>query len=481
MVNIRKIYFVGIKGVGMASLAVIAKQAGFEVGGSDLEEEFITDSTLKSEYIIPAIGFNVLPFKVFVGSSKKEEILVITTAAHGGFDNPVTSYASKNGYKVLTHGHAVGHFMSGKLFNRSDIQGISVSGSHGKTTTSAMVATAFSELGWDPSYTVGTSELFPLGVPGHYGKGKFFIAEADEYTSEIKHEKKPKFLYQYPYISIINNIDYDHPDFYSSIAAVEKAFESFMGNIKPGGLLIINGDDNKLRNISDSFRNKVRIVTYGEDKSNNYILDNFEPDGLNSNFTISLQDGTTYEFEISIPGFHNAKNAAGVISLLFELGINYSIIKRVMQVFKGSKRRFETIGKTKKGLMLIDDYAHHPKEIFETLRTVRNLFKDKKIVCVFQPHTFSRTKALLKDFATSFNDCDYIVLMPIFASAREQFKKEQEEEVIEEMKKAYSNLTFIRKQPDVVKYVIERFNSDNHIVITMGAGDVYKIGQSLIA
>ena len=237
----KKIYFIGIKGVGMAGLAIMAKQAGFIVEGSDVKEEFITDKILKDEGIHIRIGFKKENPEDFYGLNPADS-LFIATGAHDGFENPEAVWARSQNIKIISHGEAVGLFMSGKLFDRSDIEGISVSGTHGKTTISGMLSFLLQKLGADPSYTVGTSEITPLGAAGHYGSGKYFVAEADEYMAG-KLDPTPKFLYQKPRYLIINNIDFDHPDFYRDIDAVKHAFEEFVSNLEEGATLIVNGDD----------------------------------------------------------------------------------------------------------------------------------------------------------------------------------------------------------------------------------------------
>ncbi|MBU4016929.1 UDP-N-acetylmuramate--L-alanine ligase, partial [Patescibacteria group bacterium] len=189
----KNIHFVGIKGVGMTPLAIIAKEAGFTVTGSDIDEEFITDEALKKAGIIPFVGFD--PIHI----TKPD--LVITTGAHGGLDNIEVKKAKELGIEVLTHGQAVGVFMEGKIFNKS-FRGISVAGTHGKTTTSGMLAAILHENRMDPSFVIGTGCVGSLGAPGHFGKGKYFIAEADEYATEPKYDKTPKFLWQHPQIAI---------------------------------------------------------------------------------------------------------------------------------------------------------------------------------------------------------------------------------------------------------------------------------------
>lgn len=478
----KKIYFIGIKGVGMAPLAIIAKQAKFEVAGSDVSEEFITDCVLKKEGILPFIGFNIENVKKFVGGLNSEKVLVIATAAHGGFKNPEAVFAQSIGIKVMTQGQAVGYFMSGELFGRENIEGISVAGAHGKTTIAALLASCFSSLGLDPSYTVGTSEIFPIGSAGHFGRGKYFIAEADEYAAEIKKDRTPKFLYQHPKFLIINNIDFDHPDFYNSIEEIVIAFEKLTLNIKKNGVLIANGEDFRIKDIIKKIRPDINVITYGVSQKNDFSITQYVQEEFSSRFTVFSKATNIGRFALSVPGFHNAKNALSAIALLLEIGISVPRIQEVLHVFGGTKRRSEKVGITQNGALVIDDYAHHPLEIQKTLSALKTAFGQKKIICIFQPHTFSRTLALLSDFAASFADCHRLIFLPTFASARDEVadEKEYNQKIKSAFAKIEKNVKILEKGDDVVEYISQNYDSSSNILLTMGAGDVYKVGYKLV-
>lgn len=479
--NIKKIYFVGIKGVGMAPLAILSKQAGFVVSGSDIDESFITDEYLTKEGIYPLIGFNKNNIINFIGNSFKEEVLVISTSAHQGFDNPETKYAKDNGIRVMGQGEAVGRFMSGEVLERSDLEGLSIAGTHGKTTITAIFATVLSTLGLNPSYIIGTGEIFPLGAPGHYGKGSIFVAEADEYVSEPNFDKIPKFLYQNAKFAVINNIDFDHPDYYKSIEDVENAFSEFAKKVKKGGIIYLNGDSQRTLRIKDNIKSSVKTVTYGSSEKNDFHIKDFSEQTANSCFYVETGSMDLGKFELSIRGFHNAKNCLPIISFLLELGMPIEKIKKALLEFKGTKRRFELKGKDINGNILIDDYAHHPNEIKATLSAVKNVYRGKKIVCIFQPHTYSRTKALLYDFVASFFDADNLILLPIYASLRE--KKEEDfssNDLFEEFKKIRQNVQFLSENRYVIEYIKKNLTGGNFVIVTMGAGDVYKLSDKLI-
>ncbi|RJQ26249.1 UDP-N-acetylmuramate--L-alanine ligase [Candidatus Parcubacteria bacterium] len=477
----KSIYFIGIKGVGMASLALIAKQAGLNVGGSDVGEEFITDNILKNEKISFSEEFNKKNLDHFLEKNHKDNTLVVVTTAHGGLGNTESQYAKSLGLNLMTHGQAVGYFMKGDIFNRNDLIGISVSGCHGKTTISALVAASLSKLGLDPSYSIGTSEIFPIGPAGHYGKGKYFIAEADEYFSDIKYDKKPKFLYQEPKVLIINNIDYDHPDIYKSIEEVEEAFYNFTENLKDDSLLIINGDDTRAIKIKNKIKRNIKILTYGSSQDNDLFIDHFYQSDTASYFRVNTPQLDLGGFSLSIPGIHNAKNALAVILLLTEFGVPIKKIQDVLPYFGGTKRRLEIVGRTSNGNLVIDDYAHHPEEIKTSLSALKAVYPGKKIITIFQPHTISRTKAFLKNFALSFYTSDSLILLPVYVSMREENEQQKylQGEVLDEFNRLNKNIIFLKNYNLVVEYIGKNLKDKNTIIVTMGAGNVNRIANTI--
>lgn len=477
--NTKKIFFVGIKGVGNAPLAIIAKEAGFDVAGSDIGEEFITDLYLLKKNIRIFEGFVDHDIDDFFNDSPVDECLLVTTGAHKGFDNPQVKLALKKGIAVLTQGQALASFMQGELLGRENMQGISVAGSHGKTTISSLLATTMKAIGLAPSYAVGTGEVFPLGAPGHFGEGDYFVAEADEYVSEPVHDRNPKFLYQSPSYAIFNNVDFDHPDQFENIEAVQEAFVEFAHNIKSGGKLFVNGDDTFLKGLREKINKDIAVITYGEGRENDYIITKIVSHGLTSQFTASKKGNELGVFELSVPGRHNAKNALSVVAFLTELGFDAGKIRICLKVFEGTKRRSEIVGHTKDGAILIDDYGHHPLEITTTIGAIKEAYPGKRLICVFQPHTFSRTKSLLADFGKAFGGVDELLLLPVFKSLRdtENDTLSQEEYVNEHAKNVKTQ--FFENFDNVVEYIGQNYASNEFVILTIGAGDIYKVAYRL--
>lgn len=464
-----KIHFVGIKGVGMTPLAIIAKEADFVVTGSDVTDEFITDEVLKKA--------GISSIKDFSKENIQNQDLVVITGAHGGYENIEAKEAVDQNIKVITQGEAVGLFMEGSIFGKK-FMGVSVAGTHGKTTTSAMIAAILKENRMDPSYVIGTSHIGSLGAPGHLGSGKYFVAEADEYATEPKSNKKAKFLWQYPKILVLTNIEFDHPDIYASLDEIRNAFLQFTKQLGKSGVLICCGDDPEIRKLLKECT--CRYVTYGFNKDNNYILDNVHFSGDHMFLTISSMGTVLGEFMVKAVGEHNALNAESSIIASLEMGLSIEKIKKGILAFSGSKRRLEFVGNLSTGAIVYDDYAHHPTEIKKTLKALRVQYPKKKIIAIFQPHTYSRTKNLFEDFITSFDSVDTILVTDIYASLREQVDSSVSSSILaQRIGERRRDVTYLPTSEDVVKYVSEkRFRSDT-VIVTMGAGDIYKLHSQL--
>lgn len=462
---IKHIHFVGIKGVGMAPLAILAKEAGFKVTGSDIAEQFITDISLQQAGIIPFVGF--------ASEHVDSADLVITTGAHGGYNNFEVVSAKDKGIHVISQGEAVGLFMQGTLFDRK-FTGVSVAGTHGKTTTTAMIATVLKEAKKDPTYIIGTSQIPSLGNAGHYGKGNYFIAEADEYATEPIYDKKPKFLWQNPKIIVITNIDYDHPDVYSNLDAFREACLQFVNQLPIDGLLITYGDDREVQNLLKKFGG--RVITYGFSTKNNYILSKIHPSGDNTFIQVKSSDLFLGEFMLKVSGKHNCLNALAAIIVGLETGLTSEQIRAGLLTFTGAKRRMEYHGELTTGAVFYDDYAHHPTEIRNVLFALHEKYPKKKIICIFQPHTYSRTKALFQDFIHAFSDADTVVLTDIYPSSREKSDETISSIILaQSIKQYHGKVVVLSSIEDVVEYLDKNQFGQDKVIVTMGAGDIYKV------
>lgn len=418
-------YFVGIKGVAMAALTIWAKEAGKVVAGSDVGEEFPTDEELKKAEIDVHEGFE----EVHLAAFKPD--LVIYTGAHGGRDNPQVVHAKEHAIPSLPHGQALGLAMKGK-------RQISVAGSHGKTTTAAMIATILTEAGLHPSYAIGCGSIRGLGAAGHAGKGDWFVAEADEYVTDPGHDWTPRFLWQKPEILVVTNIDYDHPDAYPDLLRVQQAFIALQ---KQSKFTFIYADDEA----SSVLKKTKNVATFG-------FLEK-----LNA---LTLQ----------IPGRHNMLNASAAAAACGRIGIAWDVIKRGLERFGGTKRRLEKLGEAG-GALIYDDYAHHPKEIEATIAALRSLYPKRRLIVVFQPHTYSRTKALLPDFKRALSTADVAIVTDIYASARET---KTEKGLAQRLGGVYAPT-----RNDVSKWLANELKADD-MVVFMGAGDIYQWARSMM-
>ncbi len=447
----KNIFFLGIKGVAMANLAVILKKMGKQVYGVDLKEEFITDKLLKENQINYQFNFSDLPGNID---------LFVYSAAHQGINNPLSKKAQKKGIKIISQTQLIG-----ELMKKFDVK-IAVSGCHGKTTTSSLLAYSLIKLNQKSSYLVGTP-YFNDYPGGDFQEKKYFIVEADEYGVNPPIDITPKFFYLQPDWIIATNIDFDHPDVYQNIEETKKAFLKFFENKK----LILNIDDENLSDVYKKLNNQKNIFTYGFSDQADFQIINWQ---INKNGS-SLAIKNLGEFRINLFGKHNVSNATAVILQLVKLGFNIDEIKKSLLGFFGAKRRMELI--YQEDFYLVDDYAHHPREIEATLRAVKQRFENRRVIVIFQPHTFSRTLSLLSDFRKSLELADIGLILPIFASAREnkdQFKISAKD-IVGKSKK----LIYCQDKIDLINQ-LKQIIKKNDVIITMGAGDVYQLKDEIV-
>jgi len=463
--NIHSIHFTGIKGVGMTALACCAQDLGIKISGSDIDEVFVTDAILKKRRIKWLIDFKA--------KNINYPDLLITTGAHGGLANPEVTEAKKKDIPLMTHGEALGLFMKKKI-------GISVCGVGGKTTTSAILATILRLSGLHPSYAVGVGEIFPLGAPGLYDKkGALFVAEADEYATSIGIDNRPRFSWQDPKFIICTNIEHDHPDVYKNINDIKKTFLKFFQKIPKDGYLIINGDNPHNLEVLNSYSGPS--YTYGIGENNDWQVKNIKRKKGENTFSVYFKDKQIGNFKINIPGQFNILNATAAIALLSILKIPTHKIKEGLEQFKGTKRRFEFVDK-KNNIEIYDDYAHHPIEIKNTLKAARNWFgRNRRIIVIFQPHTYSRTKKLLHQFSQSFNDANEVIITKIYASAREKKDPKISGQILANAISKYHQRVNFVNNPQVLLKLIKKISQKKDIIITMGAGDVWKINKKILA
>lgn len=422
--NIKRVHFIGIGGIGISSIARMMLLEKKEVSGSDTNDSEIIRELAK------------LGAKIKIGHKKenlnlKTELVIYTIAVPK--NNPELIKAKELKIKTLTYPETLG-LISKNLYT------IAISGTHGKTTTTAMTAKIFIDAGLKPTVIVG-SLLKDQKSNFIAGNGKYFIVEACEY--------KRSFLNLEPKILAITNIDNEHLDYYKNLKDIQKAFWKLVSKIPKDGFLICNAKDPKIKPILKSA--KCRIVDY---------------DRINKNF------------DLKFPGSHNIENAKVAFAIGELVNIKEQQIKKSLENFSGTWRRFDFKGTAKIGALIYDDYAHHPTEIKTTLKSFREKFPKKRLVVVFQPHLFSRTKILLNEFAESFGDADKIIIAPIYAAREKEDKTINSKTLVEKIKLKKGSVLTLENFEKISDYLMAN-TSKNDIIITMGAGDIYKVGEKL--
>lgn len=461
--KIKQVYFVGLKGVGMTALACCLQDLGIKVSGSDVEEIFVTDKVLKKRKIKWRIGFDP-------SHLKPKPDLVITTGAHGGLGNPEVVAAGKMKVPILTHAQALGKMMEDK-------EGISVCGVGGKTTTASIIAHLLTFAHLKPSYAIGVGEIYPLGWPGKYDEGKQFIAEADEYINSPGIDDRPRFSFQNPKIIVVTNIEYDHPDVYRDIEHTKETFLNFFEKIPKDGLLLATSDN--LNNLSVIKKFSGPLQTYGFSPQADWRIEKSYQGEGQTIFDIGHKGMVVKNIILKIPGRYNLLNATGAFASAMFLGLDPKIIKKGLATFAGSKRRFELIGQIN-NIRLYDDYAHHPHEVVQLLTAAQKWLAGRRIIAIFQPHTYSRTKALFREFARAFSGADIVVISDIYASAREKDNLGMHSRLLAaEAQKFHPHAVYQSGEKEAISYLQEILRP-NDAVITIGAGNIFQWHKDIL-
>ena len=452
----KRIYFIGIKGVGMTALAQLYQSMNYDVIGSDVVDKFFTDEVLQKSNISYFEGFKITNIPLDI------DFFIISGAYYQKgikSQNIEVNEVLNRGLPILTYSQALGKISESYI-------SLGVAGSHGKTTTSALLAYTMQELGEDPFAIIG-SMVPQFGGNARISKNgsEYLVAECDEYQNH--------FLDFNPNAIILNNIDFDHPDFFPNRDIYYQSFVKFILKLPENGFAVVNGDDDLIREyILENEDINVDLVTFGISQDNDFYLDDDD--------FIFYKNKKLIKLELSIIGKHNKINALGVFSLLYKLNYDIKGIVAGIKKFVGVKRRMEFKGKSQNGTLIYDDYAHHPSEIKATLEGVKEYFVDKKIYCAFQPHTFSRTKALINDFADSFINIEKLYLFDIYGSAREGEGDISIKDLLNLIQSRYPelNVEYVSHFDDVVSELKNLSSQD--VFITMGAGNIWLLGEKVI-
>lgn len=448
------LHLIGLKGVAMTALAEILQGQGYTVVGSDTSEVFPTDKVLKKLNIHCVKGFSA------------ENIGPDTAAIIYS-----TAYLPDHIERRTAHGRGIAEWsypeVVGILFTMYQ-QSIAVTGSHGKTTTTAMLARILEEGGLDPTAIVG-STVIDWGRNARLGHSPWFVLEADEYQN--------KFQYYAPRHLIVTNVDYDHPDYFPNVESYQKVFIDFVAKLPAWGTLIIWGEEPLLHQIIANC--KAMVITYGEGEKNDWRLADATVSDA-TNFKV-IKKGNTYgSFTIHIAGFHYALNAMGAIAMADAAGVNAEAIARALKNFRGTARRLEYSGEFNDAI-IIDDYAHHPTEITATIKALRARYPGKRLWCVFQAHTFSRTNAFLSHFAKALSAADQVILPPIYASARESSGTINNQTIAKAINKLSAHKAQTVRSLEEAADILRRVLKSDDVVVTMGAGDVWRVAEMIMS
>lgn len=446
------IHFIGIGGISMSGLAEILLEEGFTISGSDSKESELTDH-------LTANGAQIFYGQRASNIMDGIDLVVYTAAIHP--DNPEYACAKEKGIPMMTRADLLGQIMTNYKTP------IAVSGTHGKTTTTSMASHVLLEGGMDPTISVG-GILPAIGGNLRVGNSDTFITEACEYTNS--------FLSFFPKISIILNIDADHLDFFKDIDDIRHSFRLFAEKLPADGTLIINSDTPHYEDIIKDL--PCRVITYGLEHEADYTAEQITYDELgHPTFLCKYRGNPVGTFSLKVPGVHNVSNALSVIALGYLLALDSDVIQKGLTNFTGTDRRFQFKGEIGK-VTIIDDYAHHPTEIKATLTSAKN-YPHKTTWCVFQPHTYTRTKALLHDFAEALTLADHVVLADIYAAREKNTLGISSKDLQRCILELGTPCEYFPTFDEIENYLLENCVGGD-LLITMGAGDVVQIGEHLL-
>ena len=448
--NIKRIHFIGIGGIGMSGIAEVLLNLGFTVTGSDLRKTEITE---RLEQLGAQVSYGHRTENV-------RDAQVVVTSSAVKADNPEAQEAKSRAIPVIQRAEMLAELMRMKY-------SVAVAGAHGKTTTTSLVASVLRGAGLDPTCVIG-GRLNSLGTNAKLGSSQYLVAEADESDGT--------FLMLFPTIAVVTNIDLEHLDFYRGIEEIKAAFLTFMNKVPFFGLVILCADNENLASLIPSL--KRRFMTYGLSDAAELRAVDLRHNGFNTRFGVLYKERSLGEVNLAIPGVHNVVNALAAISVGMELDIGFEVMRDALGQFAGIHRRLEL--KWDGEIKLVDDYGHHPTEIRATLSALRSMWKGR-IIVAFQPHRYSRTKALQEEFVRSFTDADVLVVTEIYAASEEQIDGVTGAALSERIRSAgHRRVIFAATREEAVGRVAEIAVAGD-MVVTLGAGDIYKVGEELSA
>ncbi len=448
--KIQKLHFVGIGGIGMSGIAELLLNLGYQVSGSDLRQSPVTDRLAD------------LGGRIFLGHEAANvegtDVVVISSAVRA--DNIEVIEAKRLQIPVIPRAEMLAELMRLKY-------GVAIAGSHGKTTTTSMIATVLVHGGFDPTAVIG-GRLNAFGSNAKLGKGDFLVAEADESDGS--------FLKLSPAIAVVTNIDREHLDHYANLEAIQAAFVDFVNKVPFYGAAVLCLDDPNVQAIIP--RVERRIVTYGTGNQADLVASHVEFRNFGTSCQVRYKGNPLGILHLRVPGEHGILNSLAAVATGLELEIPFEKIAAALASFQNADRRFQIKG-TREDILVVDDYGHHPTEIIATLSAARHAC-DRRIVTVFQPHRYTRTQALEEDFARAFYQADVLIVLPIYAAGEEAIPGITAERLVEQTKKfGHRDVSYAADFPAAQQILKEKLQKGD-LLITLGAGDVWKIGEEFL-
>ncbi len=436
----------------MSGIAELLLNLGYQVSGSDIQSSGITKR-------LESLGGRIYEGHL---ADQIEGADVVVTSSAIQKDNPEVEAAYRASIPVIPRAEMLAELMRLKY-------SIAVAGAHGKTSTTSIVASILGEGNLDPTVVIG-GKLNSVGTNAVLGRGEFIVAEADESDGS--------FLKFSPTIAVVTNIDKEHLDFYKDLDEIKQVFLSFIDRIPFYGLAVLCLDNEAIQDIIPSI--KKRFTTYGLNKQADYQARHIIFKGPTSRFFVYRQDEKLGDISLNLPGIHNVNNSLAGIAVGLELGIPFQVIKKALETHQGVQRRLQVKG-IEQGIQVMDDYGHHPTEIKTTLAAVRESWTDKRLVVVFQPHRYSRTKALFSEFTRSFYQSDILVVMPIYYAGEKKIGGVDSRSVCDGIRAhGHKSVICVDTHEEAVSSVKEVLKKGD-ILLTLGAGDVWKVGEKVLA
>ncbi|MEI8096505.1 MAG: UDP-N-acetylmuramate--L-alanine ligase [Candidatus Moraniibacteriota bacterium] len=460
--HFENIHMIGIKGAGMTALAELLSKQGVTITGSDTNEVFFTDSILQKLGIKYNEQFDEKNIPLTAQA-------IIYSTAYSPEKNIELAAAISSGLPILSYPEALGMLTREKLT-------LAICGTHGKTTTSALLADTLKFTGADPSAIVG-SRIMSWEGNALYGSGEFLVLEADEYQNKLE-----KYT---PFAVILTSVDFDHPDFFVDRDQYEQVFKDFVARIPKHGVLVYCNDQSSVVKIAESAT--CQKISYGFLPGADFQISEYAPttmgfvfdaDAPKQTFIVSNKGQSLGTFQLKLAGAHNTQNATAVLALCVHLKQDIERVKKTFEKFGGTERRFEYIGE-RYGALVYDDYAHHPEEIRATLLAFRELYPERHLRVVFHPHTFTRTKALLTDFAQSFDMADEVHVLDIYGSAREEQGGVSSSELVDLINRFIPGKASYAPSSTELIATLEKTMGRQDVIITLGAGNVWEISHAL--